>query len=567
MEVDQRQQLRKNIDLVMRRKKILVSSLLLSFVAGVGVYLATPKTYESSSLIMFQSQQINPSKMSPDVASKTLEIVNTVGQQVTSRTSLEEIIKRYKLYPEMVEKLPMEDVVIMMREKHISIKPQQKGDIFKVAFEGKNPKTVMLVTNALASKFIEENLRFREEKTSETSAYVKDELKLAKDSLDKKEAVLRDYKLQYYNEMAQQLPVNMERLNSLQTQYQTTQTNVQNLEHTRLLVQEQISLKKDMLSQLAEKKALEAEKKQAEAAAALSQNPDSLALKEDKKTQEAERKDIKALRLQLEAMQAKYTAQHPDVKRMKRQLAKLEEESKATSGQATGSPGPVDTKSQAETKSKPSSPALGQQPDSKELPVFDQQLEQLERQLKDIGFNINRLNEEKIEIQKQIKTFQRWVDAAPVREAEWSALTRDYNELRKHYETLVARNLEAESAETLERHQKGSQFKIVDPATLPEKPISPDFQKIMLIALALGLGVGGGLALTLELLDTSFKDAADVEQALGVPILCAIPYLESELDKKRKKMQALLWTSALVVSILIISAGMIYLFKKGLIVF
>ena len=187
MEVDQRQQLRKYIDLVLRRKKIIITAFLCAFVSGVGVYLRTPKVYLSSSLIMFQQQQINPSKMSPDVAAiKTTEIVNTVGQQVTSRTNLEEVIKRYKLYPDLVEELPMEDVVTLMRENHIAIKPQ-KGDVFMVTYEGQDPKKVMLVANALASKFIEENLRFREEKTSETSAYVKDELKLAKDALDKKE--------------------------------------------------------------------------------------------------------------------------------------------------------------------------------------------------------------------------------------------------------------------------------------------------------------------------------------------------------------------------------------------
>lgn len=564
MEVDQRQQLRKYIDLVLRRKKILVSSLLLSFVAGVGVYLTTPKVYESSSLIMFQQQHINPSKMSPDIAIKIQEMVNTVGQQVTSRTNLEELIKRYKLYPSLVANLPMEDVINVMRDKHIEIK-LQKGDVFKVAFEGQEPKQVMLVANALASKFIEENMRFREEKTSETSAYVKDELKLAKEALDKKETVMRDYKLQYYNEMAQQLPVNMERLNALQAQYQTTQTNVQNLEHTRLLVQEQISLKKEMLNQLAEKKALELEKKQSDAAAGSASTQTATALKEDKKNSET---DIKHLRLQLDAMQAKYTDQHPDVKRLLRQLAKLEEEFKTSSAQEIKARTPADSKTQSAARPLQAPSSQEKQAERKDQQpfIYDQQLEQLERQFKDIGFNIGRLNDEKTEILKQIKTFQRWVDAAPVREAEWTALTRDYNELRKHYENLVSRNLEADSAETLERHQKGSQFKILDPARLPEKPVRPDFMKIMMVALALGLGLGGGLSLGLELLDTSFKDAADVEKALGVPVLCAIPLLENEQDKKRKKMLTLIWTSVLVVSILLIVAGMVYLFKRGLIV-
>ncbi|MEA1932956.1 MAG: Wzz/FepE/Etk N-terminal domain-containing protein, partial [Thermodesulfobacteriota bacterium] len=223
MEHEQRLKLKKYLDIVLRSKKIIIFCLLVSIVAGLGKYLRTPKTYESTALIRYQQQSVNPSRMSPDVQTRIREMVSTVGQQITSRTSLESLIKKFDLYTEMREKIPMEDVVVRMRNDHISIRPESRGDIFRVSFNGGNPKKVMLVTNELAAKFIEENLRFREERASETSAYVKDELQMAKKSLDELESTMRDYKLKFYNEMPQQRDLNMSRLNSLQTQYQGNQ--------------------------------------------------------------------------------------------------------------------------------------------------------------------------------------------------------------------------------------------------------------------------------------------------------------------------------------------------------
>ena len=101
------------------------------------------------------------------------------------------------------------------------------------------------------------------------------------------------------------------------------------------------------------------------------------------------------------------------------------------------------------------------------------EIQRLQIQLKEIDINIKQLREEQAKIPAQIAKYQRWIEAVPVREAEWNALTRDYTELRRHYDQLVAQNLQAQSAENLEHNQKGSKFKIVDSARLPEKPFSP----------------------------------------------------------------------------------------------
>jgi polysaccharide chain length determinant protein (PEP-CTERM system associated) len=420
----------------------------------------------------------------------------------------------------------MEDVIINMREKHIDITTEPRSNIFKVSYQGDSPKKVLLVTNAIAGKFIEENMRFREERTIETSEYIKQELRMAKTGLDEKEKVMRDYKLKYYNEMPEQRQANISRINALQEQYQSIESNAQSLEQTKALVLEQISLRKEMLAQA---QILDS---QATTQAGLLGTSSALGIDDQE--------NITEIRRSLETLRAKYTDQHPDVKRLKNRLEKREN-NKLTSESGT------------------------QQPESVQE-LTDPQVAQLEIQLKEITYNINRLKTERKELRKQIEQFTQWAEAAPIREAEWSALTRQYDQLKQHYEMLVVKSLDAESAKTLEQRQQGSQFKIVDSARLPEKPFKPDFMRIMMIAAALGLGIGFGGSYILESQDTSFKVATDIESFLNLPVICSIPLIQSAADKKKDRMKTITWATVLIVSTLAIVAEIIYLWQQGTII-
>ncbi len=530
MDEKQLLQLKKYIDIFLRRKKLIIVCFFAAVIGGIGIYLKTPKAYQSTSVIIYQRQSVNPSRMSPDITSRSRnivrEMINTLTEQVTSRSSLEEIIKQFDLYTNAREKLPMEDVVDGM-SRNIQIE-SDRGDTFRVSFTGGDPKKVMLVTNALAAEFIEEDLRYREQRVTETSAYVKDELSIAKEALDKKELMMRDYKLQYYNEMSQQLTVNMTRLNGLQTQYQSNQDTIQELERTKIMVQEQIAARNQ---EIQAQNAIRSE---------LGLPPTIM------------QDEASSVQQELTALRAKYTDEHPDVKRLKKRLESLVEVEQAS---AEGG-------STVQAGNQPPTVSVAR-PGGRRSVGLIPQLEELTLQLKDIGINLATLKRERLEIRNQIEKYQQWIEAAPVREAEWSALTRDYNQLNEHYQDLVSQKLSAESAETLEKKQKGSQFRIVDSAHFPEKPFEPDFRKIMLMAIALGLGLGGCIAFALDTLDTSFKEAADIDDYLGLPVICAIPYIESATEVKRKRMKTFLWSMGFVAVFLSIISSVIYLIHRG----
>ncbi len=474
----------------MRHKVILIIAFLCSAILGLGAYLYLPKVYRATSLLSYQKQSVNPNEMSPDVDARIQDMVSTLSQIVTSRTNLEKLIKSQKLYPEELEKLPMEDIVDSMRGQ-IEIVPSQRGDTFSISFSGKDPRKVARVTNAIAAMFVEENLKYREERASETSAYTGDELAMAKGVLDDKEATMRDYKMKYYNEMPEQRETNVQQLISLQEQYQNRQLNIQELERTKILIQEQINVRQNALSsqQVAISGQNQGDRGGGLAVGTAAQN-------------------LQSSKAQLDRLLMKYTERHPDVKRLRKVIADLEDDlaSQTTEQGSSGS--------------------------GLDLASYDSTLVNLKIQLKEIKLSVRALNTEKITLKKDIETLEKWIAASPVREAEWSALTREYGETKRHYDYLVSQNLQAQSVLHLERRQKGSQFKIEDSARLPEKPFSPDFKKILVASLVAIVGLTAGLIFAKDFLDPSFRVGSDMEKSLGLPIICTLRYIETEKEKR-----------------------------------
>ncbi|WP_456473346.1 XrtA system polysaccharide chain length determinant [Desulfolithobacter sp.] len=526
MENDQRQQVKKYVGLLAFRWKMIVVFTLVALTLGLGMYMRMPKLYQASALLSYEQQRINPARMAPEVTRRLRDTVSTLSDIVTSRNNLEQVIKQFNLYPEARQQLPIEDVIELMR-KNIRISPSSRGDTFTVTFQGRYPDKVMKVTNALAAKFIEENLKYREERATETSKYTQDELNMAKEVLDRKEQAMRDYKLKYYNEMPDQRAGNMQRLTALQDQYQNIQDSIQDLERTKVMVQEQIALRKQL----------------AAGASQLGPVVQTPAVPTGPATP-FER--LQELHSRLDTLLLKYTDKHPEVRRIKQLIAKLEKDLEQPDQAA---PGEEDTAR--------SGLAARMQ---------DPQLQQLKLQLREINLNIKKLREDQVKIRAEIEKYKKWIAAAPIREAEWAALTRDYNELRRHYDYLVAQNLQAASVEHLERKQKGSKFKIVDPARYPEKPFKPDFKKLILMALAGGIGLGVGLAFGLDFIDTSFKDVEDLENTLGLAVSCTVPYLPTRAEMRRQRLGSILWGTVLFFYAVALFGAMVYFWRKGMII-
>lgn len=93
---------------------------------------------------------------------------------------------------------------------------------------------------------------------------------------------------------------------------------------------------------------------------------------------------------------------------------------------------------------------------------------------------------------------------------------------------LIANTMAEKFSESVINIKKVDSVSIVDKAVPPNQPVKPKKTQNILIALAAGLIVSVGLALLLEFLDNTIKNAKDVEKILGLPVLGEIPVYETD---------------------------------------
>jgi uncharacterized protein involved in exopolysaccharide biosynthesis len=239
------------------------------------------------------------------------------------------------------------------------------------------------------------------------------------------------------------------------------------------------------------------------------------------------------LRNELAALEARYTPNHPDVVRLKKTIETMEAAERKT---GTGS--------------------------AAQAPVVSRAEQSLVQQLRDIDLDIAGTRAEMRRVQGEINVYQRRVEDTPKREQELFSIQRDYNNQRDLYNSLLQRKLEADIGASMERKQKGEQFRIIDPAKVPTYPVEPDMRRLLLMVLALGFGLGGGLAYFREMMDTSYKAPEELEKELDMKILVSIPYRYTERELRNRKIREM-FKAASVGAGFAVSAVAIVLATKG----
>jgi hypothetical protein len=151
----------------------------------------------------------------------------------------------------------------------------------------------------------------------------------------------------------------------------------------------------------------------------------------------------------------------------------------------------------------------------------------------------------------------------PGHESELTDLMRDYETLQKSYTSLLAKKEDSKISANLERQQVSEQFKILDPARLPQTPFSPDRLQITLMGAAFGMMLGVGLGAFLEYRDTSLRSEEEILRTLVLPVLAAIPILTglAERGRKRRAVVVSVAATALTIAGLVVSLWRLGLFK------
>jgi len=485
----------------------------------VGIYFALtlPKIYGANTLILVQPQKVPSNFVQSLVSVGINERISTIRQQILSRSNLEKIIEDFKLFSEPEHaKMYTEDKIESLRTRiAVNVTRARSGaDAFSISFEGKNPERIMRIANSLASYFINENLKVREAQAIGTSDFLDDQLSSMRKRLVGLEEALKQYHTKHMGSLPEQLQTNLRILDRLQQQLDARQQS-----------------SGDTKNRLAALEQLLSEKPNAPVAGSSTADNRRVDSESEDST------DLEQLKEQLKALKARYTDKHPDVVRLKRTIAKLggeiEKQTEEVTAEAT-----------LPEASKPDHTTMQK------------------RRRDEINREIANQDAEISEIIKQIAIYQQRVEDTPKREQELLTLNRDYNNMQQAYSSLLGRKLEAEISVDMEKKQKGEQFRILDSAKLPEKPVSPDMKKIFALSLAAGLGVGGGIVFLFFYFDSSFRRPEEVESVLGVSVLATLPKVYQDKDIKKQRLNLILSLLSLAVSLALL-AGFVLLTIKG----
>ena len=474
-----------------------------------------PRHIEQSTLILVQAQRVSESYVRSTLTEPVTERLNTISQEILSRTRLERVIKEFNLYPDMVNKLHMEEIVDMMKTK-IEVRVQRQN-AFSISFEGTKPETVMQVTNKLASMFIEENLKFRESRVEGTAEFIGKELQAMESNLKKTENAVRWYKEKNMGQLPGQLEANLRILDRLQQQFKTTSDNLSAAEDRIVLLQNQIEQLMDRQSERGFSSAT------LPARRSLTQGEN---IQLERGPDESLMVQLNALKRDLANAESKYTGSHPDVADLKRKIETLEPRVKKQEEERERRLRELRERQEgiiADGNPQARSPLLD--------PATERLITQYKAQFKETQLGAKRLKEEMGKLKEQIALYQSRIEETPKREQEMVQLNRDYDTLKIYYQSLVDKKYQAQMAENLERKQQGEQFRILDPARLPEKPFKPDRNRILVMGAVFGLAIGLGLTRFRESMDRSFYEVSDLETYLELPVLATLLNLNEEEKK------------------------------------
>jgi len=485
---------------LLRRKWHIIVPFFLILISGTIYAVTKPKMYRASTVILVQRQQVPSSYVASNVTSSLMDLINTIQQQVASRTNLEALIKRSGLYAgedSSDQGATMQDKVERMRS-NIEIQVR-RAEGFTISFTGKNPRKVAEIANALASNFMTEHIRTREEMSADTTQFLKSELARVEATLREKETALTAFKQQHMGGLPDDLDTNLRMMEQLNQKVSSIERRLDEAHAQKNMLEQQILNLKN--------------------ADMVQQGPDIFASDSDLFSLEggtAASGQLQELRDRLKALRLTYTEKHPDIIRLERMIKQIEEDQAQVKKNETQETPPTGTE-------EPFDMAAVQRM------TLETQLASLQTMTKD-------LQSEKAQIHKQIALLADRIENTPRKQLMLISLQRDYNQIRSQYDSLLSKKLQSELAENLEKRQQGEQFTIVDPATVPEEPVSPNVPKIMLVALLAALCGGFGLAFTLEYVDQSFRGANDLAEFMQMPVLATIPQLETAaMQVKRRR--------------------------------
>jgi len=541
-----------------RRKKGFFLTFAIIFLIGIVVAIALPPVYRSEATIRLEDQQISEEFVSSSFSEYIEEQIAKISQQVLNRERLTEIVDKLNLLSEggdaknaaqFVGKIKENILLEAIGSDFADSESQRKGRqtvtmAFNLSYQGDDAPTVQKVTATLANLFLEEDVKRRERVVSVTNEFLIAEQKRLKSEINSYENKISEYKKAHLHELPDDRGYNLQAILRLEREMDKNQNRFQLLQEKEMLLNAQLAKVEPLTPIVVE-------------GSNVASNPN---------------KRLKELYFQLTKLRSIYSDRHPDIRKIKNEIAELETQVKHSDVSVEK----VKRLNQLEDQLTEMQGAYGpEHPEIKavknEIRILKPEVNNLMTETVKIKISeekpdnpayiniVTQINATKMEMAalhtdnkkmlQEIDKFHRRSEKAPFVEKELNALNRDLDSAQNKYSDISNKILGARVTKDLEGKQKGQRFSILSSAYLPVKPFKPNRLLIIILGFVAALVVSSFFVALREGMDSNVRTSEQIKQITGVPVLSSVSYIVTSEERRFKRKRNFLVGLAIFLSI------------------
>jgi succinoglycan biosynthesis transport protein ExoP len=493
---------------VIKRRALLLG---LSFAAILGVSLVIaitiPPVYQSTGTILVESQQISSDLVAASNSTYADERIEIIRQRVMTREHLMRIVDKYNLFSSEGKSLTVSEKIDEMRSAisvslvNAEVKGRGLATIaFRLSFDHQRPDIANKVANELVTLFLDENIKQRTERASETTEFLTREADKLRVDLEKLENQLAAFKQENSNALPEHQELRMNMLSRTEAELKEVDRDYKTAQEELRFLDLEVSA----------------------ASAGLTANAGA-----SYSAAEAPQ-DLGSLKAEYAQLLSLYKEAHPDVRALKRQIAALE--------------------------------ASGVDGGSLMSPV-GLEVARVQAKIAATGARVVSLAAQRQALLARMESYEQQILQTPQVERGLVTLMRDHDNARKKYEEIRTKQMGAQISENLEQENKAERFVLLEPPLMPEKPVKPNRKKIAALGFFLALAGSGGMVVFLETLSQRVRGVDALTSVLGRRVLVSIPYIstQAELSRRRRWLAILVASSILIITISLVLLHLLYM--------
>ena len=530
------------IDVARRHKAWIFGPAFAALVISVVVAFLWPDTYYSTAIIRVVPPQVPDSYFPPNITTDMQGRINGLTQMILNRANLTTLVNKHQLYKKELTRLPMDDVIEIMKTRDIHIgqlqafgqasQGRQMVPAFLIGFQYSNRFTAQKVTEELTNNFLMESNNEINTQSQGTTDLLQAQWEAAKTKLDECDSKLQAFRVRNMGRLPDQQGPNQSQLNAVQSQMITNEAQMSRVQSDKLQLDNEMRIAKQQLAQLKDPNA----------------DQQAIEMRDEKLAQKD--REIEASETYLARLRERYKDTHPDVQQTLQQLNLLKKQREDIRKEDA-------SKKPAEVRPAPVNQQFVREQHNLQAAI--QRLQALQ-EAKDL--EMQQLKKVATTLTENLRGYQSRMDAAPLGEKEYSELISDRELALRNYQDTDQKLTLSKKAQDVTRRQQGEKLQILDPPSAPQTPTDP--KRVFIISVGVGMGLALGLLLAgiREVKDTSLKNLKDVRAYTQLQVLGSIPLLENDLVvKRRRRLAWLAWSTACLVGIIIMSSSMAYYFS------